>query len=545
MANKMSESAGETKNAEGNEEGNVKESVKDNANVAYTTHQWQRLSPIAIVYFGVSFIQGIIGQFIYIAPALLLGYNSIKDSPWVGLPIAIGLFVFLLSSALLSFYFFQFRLSKNSIEIRSGVLSKKHANLPFSRIQNVKIEQPIYYRAMGFACLTLDTAGSSKQEAKVVALPLNFAEKLKQEIMGQHTEEAGQSIDSIDNKSSVSPSNNAEKIINTRSIKDLVIHGVTSNRIWIFLGVLAPFYEQLSKYVGDFLQRFDIDASKLFDPSTHSIWQLGLYTLSMTMMIMLMLSLFSIFGAIMTFYGFTLSKVEDRYIRRSGLFTKHEVSMRVSRLQKIAHKRDWLDMLLGRVNLRFEQSNTQIGGMENSGVANITDKIIVPSVTTIEALSLTLDVYPENTLENINFTAISKRFFIRYIGGLCAPIFLVVLTLLVIVENYSLILPVTGVFVFACVLIFMRWKRWGYAIDDKYLYVRKGIFGVDHFVFPIFKVQQTVLKQSKFMKRRQLCSLSFILASGAVDIPFIKEAQGRELINRSLYEVETSGKSWM
>jgi putative membrane protein len=264
-----------------------------------------------------------------------------------------------------------------------------------------------------------------------------------------------------------------------------------------------------------------------------------------TMMVMLILAVFSIFGAIMVFYGFTLSKVEDRYIRRSGLFTKHEVSMRLSRLQKIAHKRDWLDMLLGRVNLRFEQSNAQTGGMENGGISNLTDKIIVPSITTKEALSLILDVYPENTLEDINFTAISKRFFIRYIGLLCAPIYLAALILLVILENYALILPITAVFGFVCLLIFMRWKRWGYAIDDKYLYVRKGIFGVDHFVFPIFKVQQTVLKQSEFMKRRQLCSVSLILASGAVDVPFIKEIQGRELINRSLYEVETSGKSWM
>jgi putative membrane protein len=526
-----------------NTEKRVEES--DSKNVEYAANQWQRLSPIAIVYFGASFIQGIIGQFIYIAPPLLLGYNSIKDNPWIGIPIAIGLLAFLLTSTLLSFYFFQFRLSKSSIEIRSGVLSKKHVNLPFSRIQNVKIEQPIYYRAMGFACLTLDTAGSRKQEAKVVALELNFAEKLKQEIMGQHIEATHQSIDSADNKSTETAVNNEEQVINTRSIKDLVIHGITSNRIWIFLGLLAPFYEKLSTYTGDFLQRFDIDFDKLFDPSTHSIWQLGLYALSVTMMIMLLLSLFSIFGAIMTFYGFTLSKVEDRYIRRSGLFTKHEVSMRLSRLQQITHKRDWLDMLLGRVNLRFEQSSAQMSGMENGAVSNISDKIIVPSVTTKEALSLTLDVYPENTLANIHFTAISKRFFIRYIGVLCAPVFLVVLTLLVILEKYSLVFPITGVFFFVCLLIFMRWKRWGYAVDEKYLYVRKGIFGVDHFIFPIFKVQQTVLKQSKFMKRRKLCSVSFILASGAVDVPFIKEVQGRELINRCLYEVETLGKSWM
>ena len=501
MGNTESENTDESASAEGNAEGSVEncleECLEENANVAYATNQWQRLSPIAIVYFGASFIQGIIGQFIYIAPPLLLGYNSIKDNPWIGFPIAIGLLAFLLTSTLLSFYFFQFRLSKNSIEIRSGVLSKKHVNLPFSRIQNVKIEQPIYYRAMGFACLTLDTAGSRKQEAKVVALKLDFAERLKQEIMGQHIAVKDQSNDSVDNKPIEVCVNNEEQIINTRSIKDLVIHGVTSNRIWIFLGVLAPFYEKLSKYIGDFLQKFGIDLSKLFDPSTHSLWQLGLYSLSVAMMAMLMLSLFSIFGAIMTFYGFTLSKVEDRYIRRSGLFTKHEVSMRLSRLQKIAHKRDWLDMLLGRVNLRFEQSNAQTSGMENGGISNISDKIIVPSVTTNEALALTLDVYPENTLGNIHFTAISKRFFIRYIGVLCAPIYLAVLTLLIVLENYALILPITGAFIFVCVLIFMRWKRWGYAIDDKYLYVRKGIFGVDHFVFPIFKVQQSVLKQSK------------------------------------------------
>lgn len=553
MANTESKNSDENANAqdtlkgslEGNLKDNLEDSLKESANVAHATNQWQRLSPIAIVYFGVSFIQGIIGQFIYITPALLLGYNSIKDNPWIGFPIAIGLLALLLTSVMLSFYFFQFRLSKNSIEIRSGVLSKKHVNLPFSRIQNVKIEQPIYYRAIGFACLTLDTAGSRKQEAKVVALKLDFAEKLKQEIMGQHTESTRQSNEAADNKPIETPVSNEERIINTRSIKDLVIHGITSNRIWIFLGVLAAFYEKLSKYVEDFLQTFGVDLGKLFDPSTHSLWQLGLYSLSVIMMAMLMLAVFSIFGAIMVFYGFTLSKVEDRYIRRSGLFTRHEVSMRLSRLQSIAHKRDWLDMLLGRVNLRFEQSNAQIGGMENGGISNLTDKIIIPSVTTNEALSLTLDVYPENALENINFIAISKRFFIRYIGVLCAPIYLAVLILLVILAHYALILPTTIVFAFVCVLIFMRWKRWGIAIDENYLYVRKGIFGVDHFVFPIYKVQQTILKQSKFMKRRQLCSVGFILASGAVDVPFIKEVQGRELINRSLCEVENSGKSWM
>lgn len=519
--------------------------IEKDANALYATNQWQRLSPIAIIYFSVSFIQGLVGQFIYIAPALLLSYSAIKDNPWIGFPIAIGVLTLLLTSVMLSFYFFQFRLSKNSIEIRSGVLSKKHVNLPFTRIQNVKIEQPIYYRLVGFACLTLDTAGSSKQEAKVVALSLDFAEKLKQEIMGQHLEATHQTINVDHEKEIEALSVSGEQVINSRSLKDLVIHGATSNRIWIFLGVLAPFYEKLSDYSTDFLQRFDIDLSQLFNPSAHSHWQLSFYILAAVTIIMLVLSLFSIVGSIMSFYGFTLSKEDDRYIRRSGLFTKHEVSMRISRLQQIALKRDWLDMLLGRVNLCFEQSNMQVNGVKNGTTSSISDKIIVPSVTLDEALSLTLEVYPESDLEKINFIAISKRFLIRYLGLLCAPFYLIVLFMLMLLEKYSLIFPVTAVVILACLLIFMRWKRWGYAIDDQYLYVRKGIIGVDHFVFPIFKVQQAIFQQSNFMQRRKLCSVSFILASGAVVIPFIKENEGSNLINRCLYQVETSGKSWM
>lgn len=511
-------------------------------------NQWQRLSPIAIVYFGASFIQALVGQFVYIASAVLVTYNSIKDNPWIGVPLAIGAVVLIVVSAILNFYFFQYRLTKSSIEIRSGVLNKKHINLPFSRIQNVKIEQPIYYRVTDFACLTLDTAGSSKQEAKVVALPLAFAEKLKLEIMAQHNQAKAHAAEGNESKEkgeeSVATSSN-EQIINTRSIKDLIIHGITSNRIWIFLGVLAPFYEKIVDGITNFLRNFGIDLAQIFDPTTHSMWQLGLYTLSLTMIIMLVLALFSIGGAIITFYGFTLSKIEDRYIRRSGLFTRHEVSMRLSRLQKIAHKRDWLDMLLKRVNVSFEQSSSQMSAAENGAIPNINDKIMVPSVTTDEALALIKDVYPDNRLGRLEFIGISKRFILRYIGYFTLPIYLIIASFLIIQQQFAALVPLSGVFAFICLLIFMRWKRWGYAIDQQFVYIRKGIFGVDYFVFPIYKIQQTTFKQSKFMKPKELCSVKLLVASGAMDIPFIKESQGLDIINRSLHQVETSGKSWM
>ena len=511
--------------------------------------QWQRLSPIAIVYFGASVVFNLISQIIYLIPAIVFGYNYIKDNPTLGVLIIVGATLILVSSSLLSFYFFQYRLGKNSIEIRSGVVSKKHMNLPFSRIQNVKIEQPIYYRMTGYACLILDTAGSNKQEAKVVALPLKFAEKLKKEIMAKPDKNEEELTVNASTKShsqeALTVDNQQELVINTRTVKDLVIHGITSNRIWIFLGLLAPFYEKLSGYVQQFFQLIGIDLVKLFDPTTHSLWQLSLYAVSMTMMIMLVLVLFSIIGSLITFYGFTLSKIDDRYIRKSGLFTKHEVSMRHSRLQKIAHKRDWLDMLLGRVNLLFEQSNSQIKGAEGVNVSALSDKIMVPSVTPVEAQTLISDVYPEQSLTGVTFHSISKRFLIRYIVYTCLPLYLALSAFFIVQTHYLAILPTTGILILTALVIYLRWKRWGYAIDKHFIYIRKGLIGVDHFIFPIYKVQQTVFKQSKFMKNKQLCSIKLILASGAVNIPFIKEKHGSQCINHCLYEVETSGKSWM
>ncbi|MFT5756536.1 MAG: putative membrane protein [Alteromonadaceae bacterium] len=506
-----------------------------------TTHTWQRLSPIAILYFSVTFIRTLVGQFIFIAPGLLIAYNTIKNDLFFALPIAIFVGVSLFAYALLSFYFFQYRLSDGSIEIRSGVLNKKQVNLPFSRIQNVKIEQPIYYRHAGFACLTLDTAGSVKQEAKVVALKLEFAEKLKQEILTQHEMHIDLLAEHLESTAAIQIPPD-ETLLNTRTVKDLVIHGITSNRIWIFLGLLAPMYDEIARYSGEFLLAIGFNLGESFNLVTHSWWQVSLYALSMTMFIMLLLTLFSVIGSIMTFYGYTLTKKGDRYIRRSGLFTKHEVTMRLSRLQMITHKRDWLDMLLKRVNLNFEQSNAGMQGMQNASLIN---KIMVPSIKPAQANALINEVYPNNQLADLPFQAISKRYLMRIIGFIGLPLYLAVLATVLYNNKLQLVFIFSGVFLFLCLLTYMHWLRWGYAADKNYIYVRKGVFGIDYYCFPLYKVQQTSFKQSLFMKRRGLCSIKLVLASGAIDIPFITEEQGKELVNSCLYHIESSGKSWM
>jgi putative membrane protein len=512
-------------------------------------NQWQQLSPIAILYFTASSFKQIFNQAFVLIPALAINYKNILQHPHIVLPSILGLLGLFILFAVLSFRVYRFRLTDTNIEIRSGVISKKHLNLPFERVQNVKIEQPIYYRLSGHACLQLDTAGSAKNEAKIIALRLNFAEQLKSKILHQAKQNADseQLADLSTEKIKTANDLDTDEItLNKRSLADLVIHGITSNRIWIFIGGLAPFFDKIASSIGDLAKTIGIDFKELFSLQTHSMLEVGLYALTLTMLIMLILVSFSVIGSIISFYGYTLNKLGDRYIRRSGLLTKHEVSMRLSRLQMIVQKQDWLDVILKRINLKFEQNNSIANSMNVSALSN---KIIVPSVKPAECQTLIDDAYPKNSLadlvRNQGFTSISKRFIYRNIVLIWLPLWLLLSGLAWYNHKMEVIGITTTLFVLVSCLIILRWKRWGLARDQHFIYVRKGLIGVDYYCFPAFKVQQTKFLQSILMKKRKLASIQFVLASGALKVPLIQESLAYSFIDECLYKVESSESSWM
>jgi putative membrane protein len=523
------------------------------ADTLQTLGDWQVLSPVAIVYFAASVFKNLFNNLIYVVPALAVSYNRLLEHPFIWLPSIFVALTLLTLFAFVSFKMYRYRLSDNNIEIRSGIFSRKHLNLPFSRVQNVKIEQPLYYRFSGHACLQLDTAGSAKSEAKLVAIKLDFAQQLKIRIQSQvkndtlNTKQENISAGSAEMLSEAAGSGAPqENMLNQRKLSDLVIHGITSNRIWIFLGGLTPFYDNIFDSIGEWFTSLGIDLTEIFNLQTHSLLEVGLYVLSLTMLVTLLLVSLSVIGAIISFYGYTLSRLDDKYIRRSGLFTKHEVSMRLSRLQMIVQKQDWLDVLLKRINLTFEQNNSLGNDLSPSGASS---KIIVPSITPNECQALIDDAYPNNTLNNMicehGFEPISKGFIFRIIAFVLLPLFLISSAVMLENQKHLLIGANCGIFLMLSALVVLRWKRWGIARDSHYIYLRRGLVGVDYYCFPTYKLQQVQFKQNLLMKQRQLASVKFVLASGALNVPLINERLAYYLIDDGLYQVESCQKSWM
>lgn len=500
---------------------------------------WRRLDPISILYFVGSTIKAVIGNMLFILPAFAISFSQFSQEPLLWLS---GLSVFILLmfvSAVFNYYFYQYRLQNDSVEIRSGVLAKKNINLPFSKIQNVKLEQPFYYRMTEFVCMELDTAGSSQQEAKIVALKMELANQLKQQILQNHkVNDVATAIKGDEEIVDI----DAPVVLNKRSLRDLIIHGITNNRVWIILGVAAPLFNQIADHINSALTSWGIDIEKLVNSETIIWWQFALFAVTIFVLISVILALLSVLGAIFVFYDFTLTKSGDRYIRKSGLLTRQEVSMKLTRLQIVVRKQDWLDIILGRINLYLEQNQT---GNQNPNAINSTNKILVPSVTLAECKLLVNDALPNSRSFEQDYQRISKRFMFRLICYWIIPLFIVAGLATLSQGHWDQFALIFVLSVVASCLVVLRWYRWGFSTDEQFIYIRKGLFGVDYYCFPIAKIQQTQFKQSVLMKRHELANCQFVLASGTVSVPFLPEATLRQLIDRCLYQIESEKRPWM
>jgi putative membrane protein len=503
--------------------------------------EWNKLSPISIIYFTVRSIVDLANTFFYLIPVLALNFNKIKEQPLIIVAVASGILTFFIIMGVLNYWFYRFRVGSDRIEIKQGVFKKSFIDLPFERIQNVKLSQPLYYRINDYSCIELDTAGSAKQEAKIVALKTDLAKQFRIKILETATEHTSDDAfaSSIDSSNALN-----EIILNRRSMRDLVIHGLTNNRIWIFLGALAPFYNAISDFLSQFFESIGFDAEVYFSLETQAWWEFGLHVLSVAMLIMFVIVSFSVVGAILMFYKYTLSKTQDRYIRRSGLLTKHEVSMKLSRIQIMVQAQDWLDVLLGRVNLSFEQNTSGVANASKAG-EQMSNKLLVPSVTIEESLALMKDAMPSQTLNEQVFKPISKRYILRGLLFFALPVG--ILLFVAIFRDDPVVATTFGLSAVAIIgaILVIRWRRWGYSYDQEYFYLRKGFFGVNYYCFPMYKVQQAQFKQSLFIRPYQLASLKIVLASGAKLVPYMPANEVRNIINSILDQLVVDKRSWM
>lgn len=506
---------------------------------------WRRLSAWSIPHFVVSRVIKFSQALLYGVPAGFgVSRTDFAELIWL-VPLALA--IALTTWSVLQYIFTRYRVTGNAVELQSGALFKRRVNLAFERIQNVNIVEPFYFRPIGFANLSIDSAGSANDEVEVAALPLVKAEELRTYISAMRKGSAGTAdvaIETLPDGSAVADagSQNAPgEAFFERSLSDLVIHGLTNNRAFIAVAGIMGVFWQSGVSTQDIVDYFGIDFD-LIIAGLSLVRFVILLVLSFILAIG-MLALLSVLVSIVSYFGFTMYRSGPRLIVRRGLINKHEIAVRKSRIQSIRLSQDWLDYLFRRRNLYLEQlTHAPQGGQQPQQNKHV----IVPSVRHSETREVTDEIWPLESVESIDYTPLHWRWFRKWaviVTALNVLAFVFVTFVLQVHAGFSI--AAVALWPALMVLVYMTWKRGGLAVNGNMIVTRSGTIGINYRLFPIAKLQEVARVQTPFMRRRNVSTLVFMTAASRIRVPYLPGEFAKQVVNLSLYDVEARPQSWM
>ena len=192
-----------------------------------------RLDPLSIPYrTGESVL-----RLAWVLVFLVIG-SPLEGATGVGL-LVVGWFVLALAYQMVYYRRFEYELTDDSLDIASGVVSRRNREIPVDRVQNVDISRNVVQRVLGLAQINLETAGGSSTEASLKCVSEAEATRLQTEIGrlkrgDEGTDAAGEATDP------------AERELFEVTPKELALLGITGvdlrllSAVTVFLPVVVP-----------------------------------------------------------------------------------------------------------------------------------------------------------------------------------------------------------------------------------------------------------------------------------------------------------------
>lgn len=479
--------------------------------------EWQKLSPLSILLF----IVKVIRVNWAVIPALYFSFDNDISNTML-LLILIGVSLLTIISAFLWYKNFSYRLIDSELQIKTGVFAKKLQLIAYDRIQSINTTQNIIFRLFKVVKVTMDTAGSSSTEVELKGIPFSSLAEIKNTI---HSEKITESDD-------VQPETKLTENLLSYTFFDLFKIGMSSNRFLIALAGLwatSNIYDEKLLELSE--QFFDLNISNTVD-------QIDMYSFSTYVFLiglcLVGFVLFSFLGALISFYEFRLS-IKDNVIRKkSGLFSKKEDVLSISKIQSLRIIQNIRQRWFNQFNLVLKQASSTEVEIDKGTFA-------IP-LTTEPFNSFFLNEVFE-TISDTDFLKIDKYYITRYLRLVfIIPALLMTTGFYFIIGNYAFLC--LGWIALGFFLLSKSYSKWGYLISDSILKIRSGVFGEEIIFIEPYKIQSVKMKQSPFQRRRNLASLQISTASETLTIPFLQEEAVSDLMDQLTFIIESTSKKW-
>ncbi|ELZ53719.1 MULTISPECIES: PH domain-containing protein [Halorubrum] len=424
----------------------------------------------------------------------------IVNSGGFGVPLAVagGAAILLAMLAYEVAYYrrFEYVLTEDTLDISSGVISRREREIPYRRIQNVDVSRSVIQRAIGVAAVDLETAGGSSTEGSIRFVTPEEATRLQREVQRRKSDAgraggAGDGTDAVDDAveggrdDAFAPD---EEELFAISPGELALVGALS-----FDGRLIGLLAFLSSGSFPVLSGFLPETSAAALTATAFVGVAALFIASW---------LIGAGVAFSNYYGFRLSRAGDELRYERGLFRRYSGSIPTEKVQTLRITDNPAKRALGYASLSIETAGYAPGQGSESG-----NQSAVPIATTDRVYRLAHEIESFGTPEfNRPPKRIRWRYVVRY------AVIVGVLTGIAYAANwyFAASLPWYGI---AALLLavppaaHLKWKHRGYWLGEDHLLTRNGFWSRTVAVVPYYRVQNVIDSRTVFQRRWSVATI--------------------------------------
>jgi putative membrane protein len=378
---------------------------------------------------------------------------------------------------------FQYRLGRDTLDIRAGVISRRNREIPIRRVQNVDISRNVVQRLLGIAAVDFETAGGSQTEASLRFVEFAEAKRLQREIgrLKRATDEDGEASDATGEAPADGP---ATDELFALSPRELALVGALS----FDLRIPGLLFVLLSGSVPAVSSVVPGEAGSAFVAA-------GLVAVALAVVLVSWLG--GAAAAVLNYYGFRLTQVEDELQYERGLLRRYDGSIPLDKVQTLTVVDDPLKRHFGYASLRIETAGYAPGAGEGGSEA------AVPLARRDRVFDLA------NQIESFGSPAfqrppkrVRRRYAVRYLIALGVLVGL--LYGIDLLTARALPWPPYAPAVFALlapVAAHYKWRHRGYWLGDDHVVTRNGFLRRRIKVVPYYRIQTVIGSRTVFQRR--------------------------------------------
>ncbi|MFA1611135.1 PH domain-containing protein [Halobellus rubicundus] len=445
------------------------------------------LSPLSVPY---RVFQRGSGVVVALAFALVGGF----DLPGIGPagPLVVAALGLLAAGVLVGYEIayvrrFSYALSADSLDIESGVLSRRSREIPLRRIQNVDISRNVLQRVLGIAVASFETAGGGETEAELRFVSFEEAKRLQRELgrlkRGEpEPGEEGESPQSGPETTELFALDRSELAILGALSVDLRVPGL----LFVAVSTLG------SSVVAGYLSALQ-----------------GIAFAAVTGVALVGLALASwVVGAaasVVEYYDFRLVRSGDELQYERGLLQRYDGSIPFDKIQTLTIRDNPLKRRFGYATLYIETAGYAAGGSDGRSRGS---EAAIPIAERDRILDLVEALEP---VGDVDFerppTRARRRYLVRYllvVGVLAAALYGAQMLLSLPVPWWPplLLAPVAVWFAHA------TWRHRGHWLGDTHVVTRNGVLRRETKIVPYYRIQTVIDSRNVFQRRLDLATVT-------------------------------------